>query len=131
MWVSGYALKCALMLMSTCVCVFSFSLTEQVPPLHVKDRCSSRDERGESGEERRLRRPTNWNQLFSTHCSSFDMMYSLLNFSTHLEHFSKPLRRTEAIFLAAKLDSYVPREDSITSVWPGQWVVFLKIALAR
>ena len=55
-------------------------------------------------------------------------MYSLLNYSTHIKHFCKPLSGTSAIFLTAKQDNYVPREDCVTSVWPGEAVVLLLIA---
>ena len=54
-------------------------------------------------------RSTNWSKLLTTYRCSFDMMYSLLNYSTHLKHFCKPLSGTAAIFLAAKQDSYIPR----------------------
>ena len=106
-----------------CVCVHMcelFFLTEQVPPLHVRDRCSSAEEQGEWAGAETRGRSTNWSKLLTTYRCSFDMMYSLLNYSTHLKHFCKPLSGTAAIFLTAKQDSYVPREDCVTSVWPGE-----------
>ena len=108
-------------------CELSF-LAEQVPPLHVRDRCSSGEQEGKSVGAEVQGRSTNWSKLLSTHRSSFDMMYSLLNYSTHIKHFCKPLSGTSAIFLTAKQDSYVPREDCVTSVWPGEAVLLLLIA---
>ena len=95
----------------------------------MRDRCSNAEEQeGKRVEGEVQRRSSNWSKLLNTHRSSFDMMYSLLNYSTHLKHFSKPLTGTSAIFLTAKQDNYVPREDSVTSVWPGELVMLLIIA---
>ena len=73
------------------MCEFFF-LTEQVPPLYVRDRCSSAEEQeGEWTGAETQGRSTNWSKLLTTYRCSFDMMYSLLNYSTHLKHFCEPL----------------------------------------
>ena len=61
----------------------------------------------------------NWLQLFCHYKESFDLMYSILEYATHLKWFLQPVSGTSAVFVQAVDDQYVPRLDDISSVWPG------------
>ena len=47
---------------------------------------------------------------------------SILDFSTHLSNFPVPLAPELAVFLAAKGDCYIPRQNvsDVRTIWPGR-----------
>lgn len=49
---------------------------------------------------------------------------SILDFSTHLSNYPVPLAPELAVFLAAKGDCYVPRQNvtDVRTIWPGSYV---------
>ena len=51
-------------------------------------------------------------------------MNSILDFATHLSNFPVPLAPDLAVFLAAKGDCYIPRQNvtDVRSIWPGTWM---------
>lgn len=53
---------------------------------------------------------------------------SILDFSTHLSNFPVPLAPELAVFLAAKGDCYVPRQNvtDVRTIWPGSYVFTLQ-----
>ena len=52
---------------------------------------------------------------------------SILDFSTHLSNFPVPLAPELAVFLAAKGDCYIPRQNvsDVRTIWPGSYVFTL------
>ena len=56
------------------------------------------------------------------------MLKSILDFSTHLSNFPVPLAPELAVFLAAKGDCYVPRQNvtDVRTIWPGSYVFTLQ-----
>lgn len=61
-----------------------------------------------------------WKQ-FKSHPETVATMNSILDFATHLSNFPTPLAPDLAVFLAAKNDCYVPRQNvtDVRSIWPG------------
>ena len=49
---------------------------------------------------------------------------SILDFSTHLSNFPVPLAPELAVFLAAKGDYYIPRQNvsDVRTIWPGRYI---------
>ena len=59
---------------------------------------------------------------FSPHHDTVSMMRSILDEATHLGNFPAPLAPDLGIFVAAKDDLYVPRQNvtDVRSLWPGK-----------
>ena len=60
-----------------------------------------------------------WHSRLKAHVDTVKIMDNLLDYATHLSHFSQPVEGSSAIFVAADGDLYVPRKDDIASAWPS------------
>ena len=58
----------------------------------------------------------------SLHEDTVSMLQAVLDTATHLSTFSRPLAPELAVFLAAKEDLYIPRQNitDVRSSWPGR-----------
>lgn len=70
---------------------------------------------------------------FKSHPETVATMNSILDFATHLNNFPTPLAPDLAVFLAAKNDCYVPRQNvtDVRSIWPGTSMYSARRTLVR
>jgi hypothetical protein len=66
-----------------------------------------------------------WHSRLKAHVDTVKIMDNLLDYATHLSHFSQPVEGSSAIFVAADGDLYVPRKDDIASAWPKSEVRYV------
>ena len=70
------------------------------------------------------RNPLDWRGRLKPYVETVDVMNNLLDYATHLRHFSQPVDGTSTIFVAAHGDHYVPRRDELSAIWPSMYSMY-------
>ena len=68
--------------------------------------------------------PLGWHRGLKPYVETVDVMNNLLDYATHLRHFSQPVDGTSTIFVAAHGDHYVPRRDELAAIWPSMYSMY-------